>query len=244
MNIFQGAYDFWRPNKYKLQPYLLDDGKKHPFALICPGGSYAMVCSCIEGLPIAKELNKRGYHAFVLYYRVKSKAKYPNPQLDVKRALEEIREHAEEWNVDMNGWALFGSSAGGHLAASYCLEDGPKPSCLVLSYPVISMGEYTERNTKKNLIGLDASQAMIDKLSVEKHIQKGYPPTFVWFGTADKIVDIKNGEMFHGACLDADVPCVFKIYEGVAHGVGLAKKTSAENWLNEAISFWKARQQN
>ena len=66
--------------EYELIPYLINDGEKHPFAIICPGGGYFMVASHKEGDPIAKELNKRGYHAFVLYYRVRRKARYPHPQ--------------------------------------------------------------------------------------------------------------------------------------------------------------------
>ena len=30
----------------------------------------------------------------------------------------------------------------------------------------------------------------------------------------------------------------FKMYEGVKHGVGLAKGTNAEGWIDDAINFW------
>ncbi len=92
----EAAYDFWRPNRRGLKPYLLKDGKKHPFAVIVPGGAYRMVCSYVEGLPFAKALNEKGYHAIVVYYRVKKKAQYPAPQQDLDRALSEIFSRAEE----------------------------------------------------------------------------------------------------------------------------------------------------
>ena len=95
-DMAQAAKDFWRPNQYGLKRYLIEDGKQHPFALICPGGGYGMVCSFVEGLPYARELNKRGYHAFVLYYRVKKKARYPAPQEDLERAIREVLAHAAE----------------------------------------------------------------------------------------------------------------------------------------------------
>ena len=47
----EAAKDYWRPNQYALKEYVLRDGKKHPFAIICPGGGYSMVCSFVEGLP-------------------------------------------------------------------------------------------------------------------------------------------------------------------------------------------------
>ena len=85
--MLQAAYDFWRPNKYGIKPYLCKDGRKHPVAIICPGGAYSMVCSFVEGMPIAKALNKCGYHAVVAYYRTKKKARFPNPHEDLKRAI-------------------------------------------------------------------------------------------------------------------------------------------------------------
>ena len=94
--MLQSIYDARRPNQYALKPYLINDGKRHPFAVICPGGGYGMVCSAGEGSPFAKELNKLGYHAFVVYYRVKRKARYPQPQEDLKRAIEEIFARADE----------------------------------------------------------------------------------------------------------------------------------------------------
>lgn len=33
--MLQAAYDFWRPNKYGIKPYLCKDGRKHPVAIIC-----------------------------------------------------------------------------------------------------------------------------------------------------------------------------------------------------------------
>lgn len=90
----QAAYDFWRPNRWGIRPYLLKDGRKHPFAIIVPGGAYGMVCSYVEGLPFAKALNEKGYHAIVAYYRVKNKAKYPAPQDDLERAIREVFAHA------------------------------------------------------------------------------------------------------------------------------------------------------
>lgn len=239
-SMLQAAYDFWRPNRYSLKPFLINDGQKHPFVVICPGGSYSMVCSFVEGKPIAKELNIRGYHAFVVYYHVKKKAKYPNPQLDLKKAVEEILNSADKWNIAKENWLLIGSSAGGHLAASYCLEKYNKPSCLILSYPVITMGKYSEKNTVKNLLGNNPTEAMVNKLSVDKNVTKEYPPTFIWAGDLDTLVDpVHNGQALFEALKSINVPCEFKLYKDVAHGVGLAEGTSAEHWLESALDFWE-----
>ncbi len=237
--MFQAAYDFWRPNKYGLKPYLINDGKKHPFAVICPGGGYGMVCSFVEGLPYAEELNKRGYHAFVVYYRVKGKARYPHPQEDLQKAINDIFAHEDEWNLDITNWSLWGSSAGGHLVASMFIEDWkiPKPSALVLIYPVITLGEHTHLGTRNNLLGKNASQEMIEKLSINLHIDCNFPRTYFWNGTADKSVDPINSNLLEESLKKAGVSYKRDVFLGVGHGVGLAKGTNAEKWFDKAIEF-------
>ena len=235
--MIQAAIDFWHPNRYQLKKYLINDGKKHPFALICPGGGYSMVCSFVEGLPYARELNKRGYHAFVLYYHVKKKAKYPAVQLDVERAVKEINENAELWKVDTRCWSLWGSSAGGHLAASYCTEPHVElPAAIVLSYPVITMSDDTHKGSAHYLLGKNPSDELRDKLSVEKNINENYPATYVWWGSNDELVDPVNSKKLIEALQEKGITCRFHEFNGVGHGVGLGKNLS---WFDEAIAFWE-----
>ena len=230
---------FCRPNRYALKPYLINDGKKHPFAIICPGGGYSEVCSFAEGRPFAKELNKLGYHAFVVYYRVKDKARYPNPQQDLKRAVDEVFANAEKWNLDTDCWSIWGSSAGGHLAASYCAQKwgSPVPDAVVLVYPVITMGEHTHEGSRDNLLGKNPDDEMVKLLSVELNVDSDYPPAFIWYGTADDCVSPVNTEMFAEALGKAGVDCRVEKYEGIGHGAGLAKGTVAEGWFKNAVDF-------
>lgn len=42
----QSLKDIFRRNRFQLDDrFVLRDGKKHPFAVVCPGGGYGMVCS-------------------------------------------------------------------------------------------------------------------------------------------------------------------------------------------------------
>lgn len=236
-------HDLLRWNRYKLVPYLISDGKKHPFAIICPGGAYSVVSSFVEGMPYAKALNEQGYHAIVLYYGVREKALFPGPQEDLKRAVREVFSHAEDWNLDTESWSLWGSSAGGHLIASYCLEkDTPKkPSALVMVYPVVTMGKRTHAVSRKRLLGKQPTEEAVDRMSVEKHITADFPPTFVWYGTADRSVDPENSRMLQESLHRAGIPHLVEEYEGIGHGVGLATGTAAEPWFSHAVAFWKAQ---
>ena len=242
----QAVVDFWRFNRYGLKEFVIRDGKNHPFAVICPGGGYGMVCSFIEGLPFAKKLNEMGYSAFVVYYRVKKKAKFPAPQEDLAQAIHDILARAEEWNLDTEGYSVWGSSAGGHLAASFGTESMgyqkyglPKPGALVLTYPVVTMGSETHAGSRENLLGNDPTENMVHLTSVEQQVTANYPPTLLWCGDADKCVEPKNSFMLEAALKAANVPCQFLVYEGVDHGVGLGEGLICEGWIDKAVDFWE-----
>lgn len=242
----QEWYDRHHANKYELKKYLIKDGKKHPFALICPGGAYWCVCSFVEGLPFMEELRKKGYAVFVLYYHVQDKARYPAPQEDVARALHDILDHAEEYNIDTEGYSIWGSSAGGHLAASFGTESMgypkyhlPKPGALVLIYPVVTMGEKTHEGSRYQLLGENPTEEQIELTSVEKQVTDKYPPTFVWCGDADTCVPPANSHMLAAVLEEKGVAYEFVEYPGVDHGVGLGKGLACEPWFEKAVAFWE-----
>ena len=241
---------FLTPSAYRLDTrFVLRDGKKHPVAVICPGGGYFKVCSFIEGVPFARYLNERGISAVIVYYRVGKKAAYPAPQDDLARAVREVYARAEELNLDLSkGYSLWGSSAGGHLAASFCTEHMgcakyqlPKPAVLILTYPVITMErELSHKDTHDLLIGQNASREREDFASVEKHVTGVYPPTYIWCGDSDKTVPPENTRRMAAALEKAGVRYKCEIFPGVDHGVGPGTGTAAQGWLAHAVEFWKS----
>lgn len=242
------ARDFYHPNDYELVPYLVNDGQTHPFAIICPGGAYGMVCSYVEGEPFAEKLNSMGFHAFVLYYHVREQALYPAPQEDLARAVWEVFDRAEEWNLDTENYAIWGSSAGGHLVASFGTEvmgyrkyNLPKPGALVLIYPVISMGSLSHPDTRTHLLGEYPAAEAVELASVEKQVTSAYPPTFLWCGNADLTVPPDNSRMLDAALTAQGIPHEFVEYPGVDHGVGLGTGLACEDWPERAVAFWQAQ---
>lgn len=241
---------FFTKNEYFLDDrFVLRDGKKHPFAVICPGGGYMMVCSYIEGVPFAKRLNELGISAFILYYRVKRKALYPAPQDDLARAVREILAKAEEYKVEPEGYSVWGSSAGGHLAASFGTKSTgyanyglPRPGAMVLCYPVISMrAETAHLYSREKLLGKQPDPALEGLLSVDEQVGSDYPPTFIWCGDADKTVKPENTRHMAAALEKAGVPHLCEIVLGVDHGVGPGTGTAAAGWIDRAAAFWLAQ---
>ena len=56
---------------------------KRPYIIVCAGGAYVSVCNALEGFPAAQVLTQKGYHVFVLTYRVASAPLLPKPQEDL-----------------------------------------------------------------------------------------------------------------------------------------------------------------
>lgn len=243
--IFQAIKDYWSPNRYHLDEYLVKSNEKKPFALILPGGGYQMICSFVEGLPIAKKLNRCGYNAFVLRYRTRKKAKYPAPLEDAVMAMRYIIANADKLNVDINNYSVWGFSAGGHLAglysAYYKKYNLPKPSATILSYPVITMGKLTHQGSKNNLIGKNACDEMINKTSIEKLVSKDFPNTYIWYSLEDRTVDPENSKMLIRALNANKVKNKFSEFKTGNHGCGLGIGTQCEPWFNESIKFWEEK---
>ena len=236
-----------RKSRYGIQPCLVKDGKPHPVAFLCPGGSYRNVCSFVEGIPYARKLNKMGIHAIIVFYRVREDARYPHPQEDLARAIREAQRHAEEWKLDMTAYSVWGSSAGGHLAASFGTDSMgygnyglPRPGAMVLVYPVVTMGEETHRESRRHHLGSNPSPEAIAAASVQYHITENYPPTYLWWGAADTSVDPENSRLLRSALEEAGIECLCREFPDTPHGVGLGEGLPCEGWLEEAVDFWLA----
>lgn len=235
------------PNQYCLvDDYIINDGKTHPFAMVCPGGGYSFVSYQYEGIDIAKELNKKGISAFILYYRVEKKSHFPAPMDDLARGIKEIFDNIQKYPIDPSSYSIWGFSAGGHLAASFGTESMgykkynlPKPKTIILSYPVVTMDKkYAHEGSRTNLIGKEPTQDLINLTSIEKSVTENFPPTFIWCGDVDETVDPINSKMLADALKKLNVPVFYEVFPNVGHGVAVAKGTNAEGWIDKAVDFW------
>jgi acetyl esterase/lipase len=139
--------------------------------IVCPGGGYSHLADH-EGRPVAEWLNTLGISAFVLKYRVGPRYHHPQPLQDAARAIRTVRARASEWQLDPNRIGILGFSAGGHLAATIGTHfDAGKadaadpvervssrPDLMILTYPVITMREFTHAGSKRMLLGENAPE--------------------------------------------------------------------------------------
>ena len=99
-----------------MQVFLPEQSVKNGAAVIvCPGGGYHILAWDLEGTEVAAWLNKNGYAAFVLQYRVPDKK--AGALQDVQRAIRIVRKDAAKYGVDPEKIGVMGFSAGGSLTA-------------------------------------------------------------------------------------------------------------------------------
>ena len=164
---------------------------------------------------------------------------------------------------------IAGFSAGGHLCTclgnlwdeSFIEEtlktsyperaaDGKKmwkPDGMILSYPVITMGEFTHQESRTLLLGENFTQEMAEAVSMEKRVSSKTVPAFLWHTWEDDAVPVENSLQFAMALRKEQIPFELHIYEKGGHGLSLCDgtvddgvrefpKENAE-WINLAIQW-------
>lgn len=246
----------------------MDAARTRPVVIVCPGGAYRFV-SPREAEPVALRFVAAGCHAAVLEYAVAPEAAWPDASLQLAAAILHVREHAEEYHIDPHKVVVAGFSAGGHLAAGAgTLWNDPalyealgvrprdiRPDAMILSYPVISGGEFAHRGSFCNLTtgSEDAcDEALCRALSLETRVTPETPPAFLWHTAADAAVPVENSLLFFSALHRCGVEAALHIYPRGAHGLSLATvetrssdgagmQKECRSWLGLAVEWLDAQ---
>ncbi len=233
-----------------LIPFLLKDKTKAPCVIICAGGGYTRVASHREGIPVAEELNRRGYQAFLLNYRVYPHL-YPQGEQDLVRAIRFVRANHQKLGVDPENVMIMGFSAGGHLCACVGalydhIEDqthrydgiSARPDKICLSYPVISFLEDSHEGSCIHHLGENVPEERRRTLSAEMLTSKDYPKTFLWACQDDDVVPVSNAVRMADSLKNKTADHKLCLYPTGGHGVGLGEGTSAAVWLDDMEKFF------
>ncbi len=124
---------------------------------------------------------------------------------DAKSAVRYVRAHAKELGIDPDKIIVAGGSAGGHIAAATAIDGGDEPgedltisskaNVLVLHNPVLGEG-FGEAFFKEH-----------PEFSPILHITKGWPPTIISCGTADKTTPFAVAQKFTRLMTEAGNTC-------------------------------------
>jgi acetyl esterase/lipase len=224
--------------------------------VICPGGGYWITSIVKEGFAVAKEFNKWGVAAFVVKYRIPNDSSMIDrkigPLQDAQRAIQLVRMHAKEWNVDANKVGIMGFSAGGHLASTAAthfnhsyIENADninlRPDFSIFIYPVISFQDSIGHiGSRDQLIGKNPPKLLLDSFSSELQVSAQTPPTFLVHATDDDVVPVMNSIVFYEALLRYKIPAEMHIYKAGGHGFGMHNPTSNDAWMERCRNWMQS----
>lgn len=188
-----------------------------PFAIVNAGGGFMYVAAIHDSFPAALEISRMGLNGFALIYR-------PGAQTacqDLARAIAFIFEHQNELQIDVNGYSIWGGSAGGRMAAwvselgtaAFGEPDLPKPAADVIQYTGLS--EVSPQDVA----------------------------TYMIVGDHDGIAWYRTMEARSQALRDLGIESICRVVPGLSHGFGLGLGTQAEGWVQEAVNFWLEQRQ-
>ncbi|MDD6968478.1 MAG: alpha/beta hydrolase [Treponema sp.] len=231
--------------------------QKTPCVIICPGGSYHHLGLYNEGFCSAKWFSENGITAFMLKYRT-NESFYNHPTMleDIQRAIQIVRENAQEFGIDENKLGVIGYSAGGHLVtmAGEFFEShnelkklgidsniSLRPDFVVPVYPVVSMqDDIAHQWSRKSLLGKNQSQARKDEFSMELNVPENMPPTYIVVAKDDPVVDYHNSLRLYDSLVEKNIPdCKLTVYEWGKHGFGMVDNDFMKTFhWNESLKEW------
>ncbi|TCD54014.1 alpha/beta hydrolase [Alloscardovia theropitheci] len=212
-------FDIYTAQEQKQDPSKRNTGlvffkgkKNHKTAIVSAGGAFQYVGAIQDSFPHCQYLAEQGFNAFALIYRPGART----GSRDLARAIVFLHEHANELEIDMTGYSLWGGSAGARLSAwlgslGTQAFDEPRtaqPSTVVMEYTGLSEVYGTE------------------------------PPTISIVGTSDWIADYRVMQERTRKLSTYSIPADCLVYNGLGHGFGLGEDTAAQGWIDLAINFW------
>ena len=201
------------PNKKNTGLFFFRGNKGSKTTIVNAGGGFVYVGAMQDSFPHALALSKKGYNAFALIYRPGAGTACE----DLARAIAFLHKNSDELGIDMEGYSLWGGSAGARMAAwlgsngteSYGEDAYPRPAAVVMEYTGLS--EVTGKE----------------------------PPTYACVGTNDGIASYRTMRDRVDRIKANGTAAEIEIFQGLSHGFGLGEGTVAEGWLDRAVAFWE-----
>ncbi|MBX9792278.1 MAG: alpha/beta hydrolase [Pirellulales bacterium] len=214
--------------------YVPEGAGPFPGVLVVHGGAWRSGSPLQMG-HISQRLARDGYVAVSIRYRLAPEFKFPAQIHDCKAAVRWMRSHAAQYKIDPERIGAWGYSAGAHLVALLATTDasagleGPNvpadaPSTRVQA--VVAGGAPCDfRPLPEDALAmaflLGGSRREVPKVyeqaSPAAFVSSDDPPMFLYHGSADHLVPLRNAERMVVLLKQSGVPCELKILPGAGH---------------------------
>ena len=189
-------------------PENVGQSEKRPVIVYFHGGSWS------EGKPdwnfsACKSYAKKGWIGVTVEYRLAYRhGTLPfESVMDAKSAIRWLRQHADEFNIDINKIVASGNSAGAHLVLATALVENwnektdnlkysPVPNILMVNSGVYDLNDDNTSWVRQGLRDRNQDENLVKEISPNYLIKKGLPPTLIIHGTNDRNVPYSTAEQF------------------------------------------------
>ena len=245
--------------RQKLDLYVPEKSDGHvPIIVWIHGGGWVAGDKREGGTPASAGYTKRGYAVASINYRLSGDAIFPAQIEDCKAAIRWLRTHAREYNLDPAKIGVWGSSAGGHLAALLGATNGRKefdvgenldqssvvqavsdfygPTDIVQmdahALPGARLKHDAPHSPEARLVGGPIQGKSYRDIAVRvnpiPYLTKKAPPFLIVHGDADPTVPHHQSELLYSALKQTGVPVRFHTIKGAGHGMGFGGREIGE----------------
>ncbi len=229
----------------KLDLYLPPGDAPKPLLIWIHGGAWSMGSK--NAPSPAQQFVASGYAVAHVEYRFSQEARWPAQIQDCKAAVRWLRANAAKYHYDPQRFAVWGSSAGGHLVAMLGTSGGVpelegtgndlKESSnvqavvdwfgptdfLQMDKAGSSMNHDAANSPESHLIGgaIQENREAAAKANPITYIGKGaLPPFLIMHGERDRTVPFNQSELLRDALQAAHADVTFRPVPGAGHGFG------------------------
>ncbi len=194
------------------------DQMKRDALLILPGGGYHYA-SKREAEPVMHAFNDLNLHMVIYQYR-ETLLTYPDVLCEGKSLLQQLSQDPLIDKIHVIGF-----SAGGHLALMLLTNYDQYFRTGILCYPVVSSDKAIYHGGSfKQLIGHLDDKVILQKLSMEKHVHKDMPPTFIFHTMDDQAVPVENAVVLIDQLHKVGVYVEAHLFPKGRHGVSVVTR--------------------
>ena len=210
--------DIYRP--------VVEGGGPYPGVVMIHGGGWTSRTRA-DMDKISRAVAARGYIVMNMSYRLAPKYRFPAQLQDVIQAVAWLRKNAAVNNVRADRIGAWGYSAGAHLATLAGMTgpgdkefvEGARVQAVVAGGTPVDVRYYKKSPLTNALMGVsyDKNPDIWREASPIALVTPDDPPVFLYHGTFDYTVGVKNSEALYDALNTAHVPSELYTMRGLDH---------------------------
>jgi alpha-L-fucosidase 2 len=225
-----------------------------PAAILVHGGAWVTGSLRFDITPLFKPLANAGFACFSVSYRLARKpplrgsfidtGKIGDGIEDVQRAVNFVRDHAAEFNIDPNRIVLIGESAGAQLASMAAIRGAAVKAVVAFYCPsdlvAIARPRGFFNGVAARVAWGNVQQLGLRDLSPLASVRPGMPPFLFIHGTLDHVVPFEQSTSMCNVMQSVGSNCEVIAVKGGLHGIQLWEVFRKTSYKRQMLD-WLAR---